>query len=148
MARERKPVELLEFSDDLHYEDVTPLRAFLTARLGELVEAQPEGSGARFAAERLAAITQYDCIFLSDILCAWEDAVLEGRGNEPGWTQRMRQDAMIWWDRLCRTAGEFRDHPDHRPRWRPLRFMNLAHAEFLDGLTDQAGGVYGDGAHP
>ncbi|MER7769284.1 hypothetical protein [Kitasatospora sp. NPDC096140] len=148
MARERRPVELLEFSDDLHYEDVTPLRAFLDARLREVVEAQPEGTDARFAAERLADVTKSDCIFLSDVLGAWEDVLMEGRGDEPGWTQRMRQDGVLWWARLCRTAERFRDHPDHRSRWRPLPFMNLAHAEFMAGLTDRAGGVYGDGAHP
>ncbi|MFE4976095.1 hypothetical protein ACFRAR_28835 [Kitasatospora sp. NPDC056651] len=148
MARRRRPVELLEYSDDLHLEDVTPLAAFLAARLRELAEAQPEGTGARFAAERLAAVTARDCIFLSDILGAWEDAILEGRADEPGWTQRSRQDCVLWWERLCRTAEEFGDHPDHRSRWRPLRFRNLAHAEFMEGLTDRAGGVYRGGAHP
>ncbi|MFI2608272.1 hypothetical protein [Kitasatospora sp. NPDC018619] len=148
MARVRKQVELLEFADDLHTDDVTPLQAFLAARLRELVEAQAEGTGARFAAERLAQVTASDCIFLSDVLVAWEEVVLDGRNDEPGWTQRMRQDAMIWWERLCVTAAAFRDHPDHRSRWRPLPYMNLAHAEVMAGLTDQAGGVYGQGPHP
>ncbi|MFE7526502.1 hypothetical protein ACFU7Y_12335 [Kitasatospora sp. NPDC057542] len=148
MGRERRPVELLEFSDDLHTDDVTPLQAFLAARLREVVEAQPEDSSARFAAERLAEVTAGDCVFLSDVLVAWEEVVLEGRNDEPGWTQRMRQDAMLWWERLCETADRFRDHPDHRSRWRPLAYMNLAHAELMAGLTDRAGGVYGEGAHP
>ncbi|MFE4358287.1 hypothetical protein [Kitasatospora sp. NPDC056800] len=148
MARVRKQVELLEFADDLHTDDVTPLRAFLAARMSELVEAQPEGTSARLAAARLAEVTASDCIFLSDVLVAWEDVVLEGRKDEPGWTQRMRQDAMLWWRRLCVTAEMFGDHPDHRSRWRPLRYMNLAHAELIAELTDEAGGVYGDGAHP
>ncbi|MBO1415891.1 hypothetical protein [Streptomyces sp. FH025] len=148
MAADHQPKELLEFSDDLHYEDVTPLRHFLAARLAEIVEAQPEGSDARFAAERLADITANDCVQLGDLLGAWSEVVVEGRVDQPGQTQRLRQDVMIWWGRLCVTADRFRDHPDHRSRWRALQFMNLAHAEFMASLTDAAGGTYGDGAHP
>jgi hypothetical protein len=148
MAASHQPKEVLEFSDDLHYKDVTPLQKFLAARLGEVVAAQPDGSDARFAAERLAEITASDCIHLADLLGAWEEVMVEGRYDEPGQTQRLRQDVMLWWERLRETAERFRDHPAHRPRWRALVFMNLAHAEFMARLTDSAGGVYGDGAHP
>ncbi|MEV7598180.1 hypothetical protein AB0O91_12465 [Kitasatospora sp. NPDC089797] len=148
MAADYRRRELLEFSDDLHHDDVPPLQAFLAARLGEVVEAQREGSAIRFAAERLADLTDEDCVHLADLLGAWGEVVDDGRVDVPGETQRLRQDVMIWWQRLCDTADGFRDHPDHNPRWRGLRFLNLAHAELMASLTDAAGGVYGDGAHP
>ncbi|MBV6699986.1 hypothetical protein [Kitasatospora aureofaciens] len=148
MADARTPAELLEFSDDLHSEDVGPLRAFLSARLGEIAAAQPEDSDVRFVAERLARITVSDCVHVADLLGAWDQVVLEGRTGEPGQTQRLRQDIALWWGRLCRTAERFRHHPDHNSRWRPLMYMNLDHAEFMASLSDSAGGVYGDGAHP
>ncbi|MFJ8471162.1 hypothetical protein [Kitasatospora sp. NPDC094011] len=148
MAAEYRSRELLEFSDDLHHDDVTPLQEFLAARIGEIVEAQPEGSATRFAAERLADLTLHDCIHLSDMLGGWGEVVVAGRVDVPGGIQRLRQDVMLWWQRLCETADGFRDHPDHNPRWRALRFVNLAHAELMASLTDTAGGVYGDGAHP
>ncbi|MFD7906157.1 hypothetical protein ACFV4G_28425 [Kitasatospora sp. NPDC059747] len=148
MTAARKPAELLEFSDDLHVEDIDPLRTFLAARLREIVAAQPDGSDAHFAAERLEQITSADCIQLADLLVAWEVVLEEERTEEPGETQRLRQDVSIWWARLCRTADRFRDHPDHNPQWRRLDYMNLWHAELMASLTDAAGGVYGDGAHP
>lgn len=70
--------------------------------------------------------------------------MVEGRCDEPGQTRRLRQDIMLWWERLCETADRFRDHPVRKPRWRALEFM-LAHAEFMASLTDSAGCVYGDG---
>ncbi|MFF2073250.1 hypothetical protein ACFVXG_00665 [Kitasatospora sp. NPDC058162] len=148
MAADYRPREVLEFSDDLHHDDVTPLQAFLTARLREVVEAQPEGSAVRFAAERLAHITLHDCIHLGDLLLAWSEVVVDDRVEVPGETQRLRQDVMLWWERLCETADGFRDHPDHNPRWRALQFLNLAHAELMASLTDLSRGGYGDGAHP
>ncbi|MBD0691192.1 hypothetical protein [Streptomyces sp. CBMA123] len=148
MAADYRPRELLEFSDDLHHEDVTPLRAFLSARLGEVVEAQPEGSAARFAAERLADITLSDCIHLGDLLLVWSEVVMDDRVDVPGEVQRLRQDVMLWWERLCETADGFREHPGHNPRWRALRYLNLAHAELMASLTDSSRGGYAGGAHP
>lgn len=149
MTDTREPAAVLEFSDDLHLEDVGPLREFLDARLSELAHRMTEGSDAHFAASTLAEIVRSDCIHLEDSLVAWEDVVAARRVSEPGPTQALRQDIGAWWNRLCRVAARFRDHPGHRPRWRELRYLCVEHAEFVEAATgDLSTGPYEDGAHP
>lgn len=129
---ERPPVEPLEYSDDLAFEDIEgegALGDFLKARLGELVEAQQVGTEARFAAERLRAVALDDCRHLSDLLVVWEDAINTGRAGEPGWVQAVRHDLGSWWNRLVATANHFAHHPDHQLRWRPLLYCNAQNAE-------------------
>ncbi|MCX5384586.1 hypothetical protein [Streptomyces sp. NBC_00083] len=146
---ERKPVEILEFSDDLHSADTEPLRDFLRARLSELAEQQEEGSGAAWAVHRLRQSTDRIAVCLSDLLTGWGMEVAEGRTDEPGLTQRLRQDVQMWWNELCLTAAQFSDHPDHLPRWRTLEHLCLEFAEWHEHWNDGfSSGTYQDGAHP
>ncbi|GHF53460.1 hypothetical protein GCM10010218_38690 [Streptomyces mashuensis] len=143
------PVEILEFSDDLRVPDVQPLQKFLVARLDELIDAAPEGSGAHFTAVRLKDLVRNDALHLADLLGEWEDVVEAGRTHQVGHVQRLRQDVGIWWNRLCATAAHFHGHPDYRPRWRELRFLCLEHAEIIEQVEGGfSRGVYEGGAHP
>lgn len=145
----RTPAEILEFSDDLRYSDVDPtLWGFLKERLGELVDAAEEGTEARFTAERLRDVTLNDCLHLCDMLTAWEEVVVEGRVERSGHVQALRQTVKSSWNRLIVTAEHFAGHPDFSPRWRQLRYMCLAHAEFMEQIEGELGGTSGDGAHP
>ncbi|MGW8726117.1 hypothetical protein ACWGNF_08830 [Streptomyces sp. NPDC055808] len=145
----RKPVDILEFSDDLHSADTEPLREFLRARLTELAERQEEGSEAAWAAFRLRQSTDRTALCLSDLLTSWGMEVDAGRAQEPGLTQRLRQDIQMWWNELCLTAAQFRDHPDYRPRWRHLEYPSVEFAEWHEHLTDGfSTGTYHDDAHP
>ncbi|WP_372411981.1 hypothetical protein [Streptomyces luteireticuli] len=135
MSEIRGPVKELEFSDDLHTDDVEPLKAFLSARLGELVRQHPEGSAEHFAAVRLSEVTRADCIYLSDIAGMWGDFVVAGRGGDPGLVQWLRQNVAQWWNRLCGTASRFSDHADYNPRWRRLESMCAEHAAIEEALA-------------
>lgn len=144
------PAAVLEFSDDLRQPDVAPLRAFLDARLGELVAVAEDGSAARFTAERLRDLTSKDCVHLDDMLLDWQARVRAGLTEQSGSTQELRHDVHIWWNRLTTTAARFADHDDFNPRWRPLSWLCVEHAEFVEQAAGDAtaGGTYGDGAHP
>ncbi len=129
---ERDPVEVLEYSDDLACGDVgREMMDFLTARFGELVDAQPVGTEARWATERLRDVTLSDCRHLSDMLTSWEEIVGTGRAERPGLNQVLRQDIGIWWNRIIRTTRRFREHPDFLPRWRYLPYHNAEFERFL-----------------
>ena len=147
---DRSPATVLEFSDDLVYADVDPLRMFLRARLGELADGQADGTDAHFTAKRLRDITDSDCIHISDSLSEWERVVARGQTDQAGEVQTLRQRIARWWNRLCRTADRFCDHPDFNPRWRELSYMCVEHAEFMEatdkGFTRDA--RYRPGAHP
>ncbi|MFF5970095.1 hypothetical protein ACFY7C_01070 [Streptomyces sp. NPDC012769] len=144
-----EPAAVLEFSDDLRPDDAAPLRAFLHARLTEAADRQQPGTEAEWAARRLLQTTDYSALFLCDLLTSWADIVEAGRIGRPGATQQLRQDVRTWWNHLCQTAERFSDHPDHLPRWRPLRHLCVAHAELAEQLTDGfSSGVYEGGAHP
>ncbi|MCS0636821.1 hypothetical protein NX801_14360 [Streptomyces sp. LP05-1] len=132
------PAAILEFSDDLRTADVDPLQAFLAARLGEIARAQPEGTEARWAAEHLARTVDAACRDLSDDLVSWQIELTEGDIEEPGLVQRLRQGLASDWNRLVRTALRFAGHPDYRPRWRPLRYSCVAHAEFSEQALGDA----------
>ncbi|MFG3044916.1 hypothetical protein [Streptomyces sp. NPDC048202] len=135
------PAVILEFSDDLRRADVRPLRDFLAARLGETALAQPVDSDARWAAEHLAENVDAACRDLSDALVSWEIELTERNINRPGLVQSLRQSLGIDWNRLIKTARRFADHPDYLPRWRPLRYCCVEHAEFIDhALGDAADG--------
>ncbi|MEU8957983.1 hypothetical protein AB0C93_27175 [Streptomyces sp. NPDC048518] len=112
-------------------------RTFLAARLDDLLADVPEGSTGQFAAARLRAPTASDGVHLCDLLAEWERIVAAGRMGENGPVQRLRQDIGLWWRRLTETAAHFDDHADYNPRWRPLTYMCVGHAEFLE-LTDDA----------
>ncbi|MEE1740331.1 hypothetical protein [Streptomyces sp. BE147] len=144
------PAVLLEFSDDLRYEDIEPLRTFLEGRLAELVAGQEEGGEAHFAAVRLLDITVSDCVHLADLLTEWEPVVLARMQEQCGHVQTLRQNIAEWWNRLTLTAQRFSGHPGYRPRWRPLCHMCVAHAEFLDsaGGGMSRNGYEGTSAHP
>ncbi|MFJ3906291.1 hypothetical protein [Streptomyces sp. NPDC090025] len=146
---DREPVTVLEFSDDIHTKDVDPLREFLHERLAELVARQAPGTEAAWAAERLLKSTDWQSLFLSDLANMWSIEVHAGRAHRAGLTQRLRQDLLAWWNELCRTAEQFADHPDHLPRWRPLKYLCVEHAEIAEQLTEGfSSGTYEHGAHP
>ncbi|MER0443583.1 hypothetical protein ABR738_03200 [Streptomyces sp. Edi4] len=146
---DREPVEILEFSDDLHSSDASPLRDFLSARLTDLAERQEAGSEAAWAAHRLRQSTDHTALCLCDLLTSWGMEVAAGRTSEPGLTQRLRQDIQMWWNELCLTAARFSDHPDYLPRWRQLEHLCLEFAEWEEHWKDGfSSGTYQDGAHP
>ncbi|MFF0384336.1 hypothetical protein [Streptomyces sp. NPDC004286] len=135
------PAAILEFSDDLRRADLRPLRDFLAARLRELAAAQPVDSDAHWAAEHLAQTVDASCRDLCDALVSWEIELTEGNINRPGLVQSLRQSLGIDWNRLITTARRFADHPDYLPRWRPLRYCCVEHAEFIEhALGDEADG--------
>ncbi|GGN45843.1 hypothetical protein [Streptomyces fuscichromogenes] len=132
------PAGILEFSDDLRSADVGPLQDFLAARLGEIARAQPEGTDARWAAEHLAHTIAAACRDLDDALVSWEIELTEGDIHRPGLVQDLRQSLAAGWNRLAGTAQRFAGHPDHLARWRPLRYLSIGHAEFVEqGLGDE-----------
>ncbi|MGW1013228.1 hypothetical protein ACWD4X_24710 [Streptomyces termitum] len=124
-------VDTTEFSDDLRHADVEPLETFLRARLGELAEAQEPGD-ARWAVERLAEVTAAACVTLTDNISAWETVLTEGRTEEKGATQTLRQDLRFGWNELTKTASRFVGHADHQPHWRARRYLCAQHAEFVE----------------
>ena len=143
------PAAVLEFSDDLRYADVEPLRDFLAARLGEIADATEEGTDAQFTATRLRDITSNDCVSLADQLSEWEQVVATGQVRRPGRTQTLRQNLGHDWRKLTVTASRFRDHVDFNPRWRPMRYSCVEHAEFVEQAMDgMSRGSYEDGPHP
>ncbi|MFJ9411200.1 hypothetical protein [Streptomyces sp. NPDC101393] len=143
------PAAVLEFSDDLRYADVEPLRDFLAARLGEIADATEEGTDAQFTATRLRDITSDDCVSLADQLSEWEQVVEAGQVRRPGRTQTLRQNLGRDWRKLTVTASRFRDHADFNPRWRPLRYSCVEHAEFVEqAMHGRSSGSYEDGPHP
>jgi hypothetical protein len=125
------PVAILEFSDDLRVADVAPLHDFLVARLGEVAARQPEGTEARWAADCLVEVVAASGRDLSDLACTWELEILEGDINAPGLVQSVRHSLQRDWNRLVEVAHHHADHPDYLPRWRPLRFCCVEHAEFV-----------------
>lgn len=143
------PATVLEFSDDLRVVDIGPLQIFLAARFGELAALQAPDSDARWGADRLASVTDAACRDLEDALVLWQNILTEGRTQEPGVVQALRDDLGFDWNRLIETAARFAAHPQYRPRWRPLRYVSVEHAEYVE-LSDgmQHGGLDGDGAHP
>ncbi|MFF4647689.1 hypothetical protein [Streptomyces sp. NPDC001389] len=132
------PAVILEFSDDLRPTDVEPLQAFLAARLGEIAQAQPEGTDARWAAEHLALTIDAACRDLDDHLVAWENELTEGNIHQIGHVQMLRQDLKFAWNRLVKTAERFADHPDYLPRWRQLRYHCIEHAEVIEQTIGDA----------
>ncbi|MFK0239107.1 hypothetical protein [Streptomyces vinaceus] len=143
-----QPADILDFSDDLHSRDVVPRSAFLAARLTELAERLEPGTEAEWAAHRLQRSTDRAALYLSDFVTTGA-VVAEGRTEEAGLTQRLRQDVRMWWNELCETAAQFSEHPDHRPRWRRLEHLCLEYAEFQEQLADGfSSGTYQGGAHP
>ncbi|MFE3557862.1 hypothetical protein ACFXKW_23780 [Streptomyces sp. NPDC059193] len=125
------------------------LRDFRHRRLTELAERQEEGAEAAWAAWRLVQSTDRATLYPSDFLALWGMVVDEGRTEEAGFTQRLRQDIRMWWNELCLTADQFSEHPDHLPRWRNLEQMCLEHAEWKEQLNDGfSAGTYQGGAHP
>ncbi|MET8694134.1 hypothetical protein ABZV65_16555 [Streptomyces bauhiniae] len=132
------PAAILEFSDDLRVADVSPLRNFLAARLGELARDQEEGTDARWASEHLARTIDAACRDLADALVSWEIELTEGDIGRPGHVQRLRQNLATGWDRLVQTAQRFAGHSDYLPRWRPLRYCCVEHAEFVEQALGDA----------
>ncbi|MEU7278514.1 hypothetical protein AB0A69_06955 [Streptomyces sp. NPDC045431] len=144
------PAVVLEFSDDLRYEDVGPLRRFLEARLAEMIAAQEEGSDGHFAAVRLRDITVSDSVHLADMLSEWGRVIVAGRHDQPGHIQTLRQNLPHWWNRLVANAQHFADHPEYLPRWRNLRYLCVEHAEFIEAANEgmSRSGYDGVDAHP
>ncbi|MFF9278920.1 hypothetical protein [Streptomyces griseosporeus] len=126
----RQPAEVLEFSDDLFVVDVDPLRDFLAARLAEFAAAQPEGSEARWAAQRLADVTRAACRHLEQALLSWEAVLATGRAEEGGLVETLRRSLGPQWNQLVVTASRFADHPEYLPRWRQLRQLNAQYGDF------------------
>ncbi|MEU4025730.1 hypothetical protein [Streptomyces anulatus] len=137
------PAVVLEISDDLRSADVGPLQDLLAARLGEIARAQPEGTEARWAAEQLARTIDADCRDLDDALAAWEVELAEGDIDQAGLVQTLRQSLLTDWNRLVEIAQRFAGHPDHLPRWRPLRYSCAEEAAFVEQRTGDAshGGI-------
>ncbi|ARE79481.1 hypothetical protein B6R96_36300 (plasmid) [Streptomyces sp. Sge12] len=143
------PAAVLEFSDDLRIPDIEPLQSFLGARLGELA-AQEQDADARWAAQRLAELTDAACRDLEDELVIWQEVLTEGRAGQPGPVQTLRQGLGFRWNRLIDTASRFASHPDYRPRWHRLRYLCVEHAEFVEQADQgmQRGSLDGDRSHP
>ncbi|WP_331719400.1 hypothetical protein [Streptomyces sp. NBC_01187] len=137
-----------EVPEDLTWEEMYPLRAFLALRLAELDSRQKKEDDAHFAAYRLRQITDSDCLRLEDLTSAWQHIRYEGRAAEPGAVQLVRQELGSVWNELVETAAHFADHPDFLPRWRPL-----PHVCHEDTGRDQLGkpkrgGPDGEGNRP
>ncbi|MFE2267595.1 hypothetical protein [Streptomyces griseosporeus] len=137
----RQPAEVLEFSDDLFVVDVDPLRDFLAARLAEFAAAQPEGSEARWAAQRLADVTRAACRDLEQALLSWEAVLAAGRAEEGGLVETLRRSLGPQWNRLVVTASRFADHPEYLPRWRQLRQLNAQYGDFAVNDTEPDSGT-------
>ncbi|MEV0604519.1 hypothetical protein AB0I82_35205 [Streptomyces sp. NPDC050315] len=121
--------------------ELEPLRAFLAARLREAVAAQPPGSPTRRLLNRLARLTDLDCLDLENHVSAWEC----DREDGLAWQSDAFIDLGTVWNSLMDTAAIFADHPDYLPRWRRLPYAGPEHprARSLDKLFTADGGHEG-----
>ncbi|MGW6356662.1 hypothetical protein ACWFR5_16085 [Streptomyces sp. NPDC055092] len=120
------------YSDGLIEADVRPLKDFLQARLGELKVRLPEGSEEHFAVHALTNAMLCTALRLTEQISAWQVAVADGRSEEPGLVQTLRQNLGQDFNQLVWVARRWREHPDYSPHWRPRHYLNPAHRASLE----------------
>ncbi|MFB8272945.1 hypothetical protein ACFC96_41050 [Streptomyces sp. NPDC055955] len=142
------------YSDDLIEADVTPLKDFLRARLGELKARLPEASEEHFAVHALTNTMLSTSLRLTEQISAWQLAVADGRSEEPGPVQTLRHNLSQDFNQLVWIARRWREHPDHAPHWRPRHYLNPTHRSSLeepqagDASAEAVRGPYEQEAHP
>ncbi|MGX1676435.1 hypothetical protein [Streptomyces sp. NPDC055400] len=142
------------YSDDLIEADVRPLKDFLRSRLGELKARLPEGSEEHFAVHALTNAMLSTALRLTEQISAWQLAVADGRSEEPGLVQTLRQNLGEDFNQLVWVARRWREHPEYTPNWRPRHYCNASHRASLeepqgdDTSADAVRGPYQQETHP